>query len=109
MEEVREDFEAIYFGELGMCGCGTPTELMMFIYELLKNHKQWKDEEITTKVMEENRKRIIKDANPDIVFEFIFHVLDKNDLLEHGVSIYSAWLTKKGEKFYDLLSKNITF
>ena len=108
IEQRKEDFETIYFGEIGMCGCGQPEDVKKFIYELLKNHKECKDEKITYKVMAENRKRIIKETDTDVVFEFVFHILEHNDLLEHGGSVYGSWFTEKGEKFFDLLSENLS-
>lgn len=104
----QKDFEAIYFKEIEMCNCGQPEEVKKFIYELLKNHKEYKDGKITCEIMVENRKRIIKETNTDIVFEFVFHVLECNGLLEHGGSVYGSWLTTKGERFFDLLSENIS-
>jgi hypothetical protein len=108
IEQRKEDFETIYFGEIGMCGCGSPEGVKKFIYELLKNHKDYKDKKITYEVMAENRKQIIKETDTDVVFEFVFHVLEHNDLLEHGSSVYGSWFTEKGEKFFELLSENLS-
>lgn len=108
IEQREEDFEAIYFGEIGMCGCGQPEDVKKFIYELLKNHKEYKDEKITYEVMSENRKRIIQETDTDVVFEFVFHILEHNDLLEHGSSVYGSSFTEKGEKFFDLLYEDLS-
>jgi len=107
-EQRKEEFETIYFGEIGMCGCGNPEGVKKFIYELLKNHKEFKDEIITFEVMVDNRKRIINETDTDVVFEFVFHVLAYNDLLEHGSSVGGSWFTEKGEHFFDLLSENLS-
>lgn len=105
IEQRKADLETIYFGEIGMCGCGNPKDVKKFIYELLKNHKEYEDD---YDAMTENRKRIIKETDTNVIFEFVFHVLDHNDLLNHGGSIYGSWLTEKGEKFFDSLSKNLS-
>lgn len=108
IEQRKEDFETIYFGEIGMCNCGRPEDVKKFIYELLKNHKDGKDEKITYKVMTKNRNRIIKGTDTDVVFEFVFHILEHNDLLQHGGSVYGSWFTEKGEKFLELLAENLS-
>ena len=106
-EQRQQEFEEIYFSQIGMCGCGRPTEVKKFLYELIKNHKQYKDDKITSDVMFEKREKIIKETDSDIIFEFVFHVLESSDLLEHGGSVYSSWLTEKGDKFFELLSENL--
>ena len=88
-------FESIYFSEIGMCGCGRPEEVKMLIYKLLKNHT------------EGNKKQVIKETDPDVIFEFIFHVLEKSKLLTHNSSIYSSQITEKGNLFLDLLAEDL--
>lgn len=107
IKQREADFKIIYFNEIGMCGCGRPAAVKRFIYELMKNHKEHKDGKITYEVMDENRTRIIKETDTDIVFEFVFHILEHNGLLEHDGSIYGSWFTEKGEKFFNLLSENL--
>ena len=46
-EERKEKFKEYYFSEIGMCGCGSPNDVKNFIYDLLKNHKDYKDELIS--------------------------------------------------------------
>ena len=105
LEQRKEKFEDIYYNKLGMCGCGTPEEVKHFLFSLLENHRQYKDDEITHEVMSENRKKIIKTVDADIIFEIIFHVFDNVGLLEHGGSIYGSWFTEEGINFFKLLSE----
>lgn len=107
-EQHNIEFEEIYFSELGMCGCGNPEDVKKFLYALIKNHKDYKDEKISYESMSENRSKIISETNPDIIFEFVFHVLEHSGLVEHGSSVYGSWFTDKGERFFNLLYQNIS-
>lgn len=107
-EQKELDFRDIYFGEMGMCNCGNPEDVKKFLYELLKNHKGHISGEITYDEMVKTRERIIKETDTDVIFEFVFHVFERIGLLQHGGSVYGSWLTEKGERFFDLLSENLS-
>ena len=102
---TEKEFDKIYFDDIGMCGCGSPDDVKVFIYRLLKNHKNMKDELITFQESREIYKKIIKSTDPDIIFEFVFHVLDHNGLLEHGGMVYSSWFTDEGNDFLQYLEE----
>lgn len=104
-EDRKEKFEDIYFNNLGMCGCGTPNEVQQFFYDLLENHRMYKDNEITMEVMRQKRNTLIRMVNPDVIFEIIFHIFENADLLEHGSSVYGSWFTEEGESFLKLLKE----
>jgi hypothetical protein len=104
-EEKKEKFEEYYFSKIGMCGCGSPNHVKNFIYDLLKNHKDYKDEVIDYETMESKRIEIIRGVETDIIFEFIFHVFESANLLEHGGSVYSSWFTDEGDEFLNLLKE----
>ena len=104
-EQREEKFDDIYYNILGMCGCGRPKEVKQFLHDLLENHRQYKDNEISYEEMSEMRADIIRSADTDIIFEFIFHVFAKADLLHHGSSIYGSWFTEEGTGFLKLLSE----
>ena len=105
LEERKEKFEDVYYNTIGMCGCGRPDEVKQFLFDLLENHRQYKDDEITYEVMSEKRKEIIKSVDTDIIFEIIFHVFENAELLEHGSSVYGSWFTEKGSNFLKLLAE----
>lgn len=100
-----EKFENYYYNEVGMCGCGNPEEIKNLLYKLLKNHKAGKDDEITFKEREANKAEIIKNTDPDAVSDFIFHILDKAGIMEHGGYIGNGWFTEEGEEFIKLLEE----
>ena len=104
-EERKEKFEEYYFSKIGMCGCGSPNDVKNFIYDLLKNHKDYKDELIDYEKMKSKRIEIIRSVDTDVIFEFIFHVFENANLLEHGGSVYGSWFTPDGEEFLTLLKE----
>lgn len=106
-QQRTEEFEEIYFSEIGMCGCGRPDLVKEFIFKLLKNLKDYQCDTITYESMVENRKTIITETDSDTIFEFVFHIFEHNDLIEHGGSVYGSWFTDKGERFVELLSENL--
>lgn len=105
LEERKEKFKDIYYNTIGMCGCGSPDEVRQFLFDLLENHRQYKDDEITYEVMSEKRKEIIKSVDTDIIFEIIFHLFNNAELLEHGGSVYGSWFTEEGLNFLKLLAE----
>lgn len=68
--------------ELGICGCGSPEEAYKAVHEMLKRA--------------ETRDEIITPDEPHVLF--MAYMLDRLEFLEHGTSIYSSWLTDKGER-----------
>ena len=103
-EERKQEFQSIYFNDLGLCGCGRPEDIQKLLYLLLDNHNKHKLKQITYDEKEEILNKILKETDPDVLFEFIFHILDNGGLLEHGGSIYGSWFTDKGKRFLDYLS-----
>ena len=105
LEERKGKFEGIYYGTLGMCGCGRPEEVKQFLFDLSENHRKHQDDEITWDVMYKERIRIIKTTDADVIFEVIFHVFEKCGLLYHGSSVHGSWFTKEGSDFLKLLAE----
>ena len=108
MDKIKtspEIFDEMYYEDLGMCGCGTPEELKNFIYDLLKNHIDGKENIITYRGMIDKRKDIISKVDTDVIFEFVFHVLEETGFVEHGFSVYGSWLTGEGKTFFKLLEE----
>lgn len=73
--------------EVGICGCGCPEETYQAVHEMLKRAK--------------DRGSIIEPDNPYVLF--MAYTLDHLEFLEHGSSIYSAWLTDKGNELLEAL------
>lgn len=97
-EENEKQLEDLYLDDLGMCGCGTPRDVQKLLKDLLNNS-------IQTENRVEKAREIIKNTDPDTIFEFIFHILEDKGFIEHGTSVYSSWLSDKGKTFLDLLNE----
>lgn len=69
--------------ELGICGCGCPEEAYEAVHEMLKSFKNY--DHNTFNLDDPHRL-------------FMAYTLDHLDFLNHGYSIYNAWLTDKGEE-----------
>jgi len=106
-EEKELDFDDVYLNKMGMCACGRPNEVKKLMYDLLKNHQDELEGVIDFKEREKRKKEIIKEVDPDIVFEIIFHIFENADLMEHGGSVYNAWFNEKGKDFFELLKKEV--
>jgi len=104
-EQQKEYFDIIYYSEIGLCGCGNPKDVKKFLYKLLQNQHDYKEDLITYDDMVKNRKQIFNETDSDVIFEFVFHILEKNKILEHGFSVYSSYLTDKGKIFLEYLSQ----
>lgn len=105
IKSKREVFDDMYYEDLGMCGCGMPEEVKNFIYDLLKNHIDGKEDVITYNEMVTKRKDIISKIDSNVIFEFVFHVLENVDLIAHDFSVYGSWLTGQGKTFFELLEE----
>lgn len=81
---VTEMYDLIH--ELGICGCGCPEEAYEAVHKMLKMFKNY------------DRNTINLDEPHRL---FMAYTLDNLEFLEHGSSIYAAWLTDKGN---DLLA-----
>lgn len=106
LEERYKKFSTIYYNELGMCGCGRPEDVRTFILKLLKlNIERWENKGVAG--YGEKFKQVFNETDSDVLFEFVFHVFDNVDLLDHGGSIYGAWTTEKGREFVSMLEDDV--
>lgn len=98
--EEHEKPNAMYFDQLGLCGCGRPECIHKLIVDCAmmfdRDKNRW-DGEAGVKGIE----KIVKER-PDYVAEFIAHFLDQKDLIEHGGSVYGSWLTERGKQFIEI-------
>jgi hypothetical protein len=81
----------LYYGDLGLCGCGY-TEAA---YELVRD--------ILT-LVEDERVSLVKTLIGNSgAYHLIMSALDEADIIRHGTSIASAWLTDKGRWYVSAL------
>jgi|SRR6188508_1267695 len=102
-QEKEERLDELYFS-IGMCGCGSPNDIKLFLYNIIKIQQDYKESLIDYQKKAELIKQLIQNTDPSIIFEFVFNILDHNSMVEHGSSINGAWLTNLGEEFFSLLS-----
>ena len=67
--------------ELGICGCGCPKDAYEAVHQMLERAKTH---------------NTINPDEPHVLF--MAYTLDRLGFLEHGSSIYGAWLSGKGEE-----------
>lgn len=71
--------------ELGICGCGMPEETYKAVHDMLKHAFN-------------PYEYIIQDCEYEPYMLFMAYTLDNKGFMEHGSSIYAAWLTDKGKR-----------
>lgn len=79
--------------DLHICGCGNPELTYKSIHEMLVRVDRFQ-EPIPKEELD----------NPNGCMLFMAYILDHMGYLEHGTSIYSAWLTSKGEELLKCLT-----
>ena len=96
------------FEIINMCGCGSPSDTNNMIRKILIIHSEFHDKKINYKTVDERYK---KDLDLDInnenhygVLQFILYMLDSCEILAHGSSINSAWLTELGQMYLTVLN-----
>ena len=84
-------------GDLGICGCGSPSEAYEAVHKLLlalqkssKPTRDWGDW------------HDLIDNNPYALI--LAYLLDNEEYIEHGTSIRHPWLTAKGIKLIEALN-----
>lgn len=85
--------------DLPSCGCGSPENVRLVIYKLLKCHSD-------LKTSDEKLKEILPSMNGnamiDGLYQFTLHSLEKSGFTSHGFSIYSSTLTEIGKLYLSL-------
>lgn len=101
---------------MDFCGCGRPDEVSFMVRDILKaidnkfnNFNKMSDKEVFD-MFDKELKDILGFDSKNIVFEFILHVLNSADLLEHGSGVGGSWLTNYGEEIlcaFDIVGDEI--
>ena len=89
--------EAMYYGQIGLCGCGQPEE----VHRLLLDCMSAINDDHPSLISAEKVARIVSER-PDVVAEMILHFLDSREVTEHGGSVYGSWLTDRGKQMLEI-------
>ena len=89
--------EAMYFDQIGLCGCGSARQIHAF---LLRCMAMRKDKNLTLIDIESVEEEVRQ--NIEIVAEFVLHFLDSRDLTEHGGTARASWLTDRGKQVLEI-------
>lgn len=79
--------------EFGFCGCYMPTENLKLIRDGLNHLKTRSEYEY-----EEQIKRAVEIFGNESSYAFFLYWVDKEELTEHGGSVWGSWLSEKGEQ-----------
>jgi len=90
--------EAIYFAEIGLCGCGNPEDVHKFLLDCMKA--------TDGNIIDYKKVSKLISDNPDTVTQFVLHFLDSISFTEHGSSVYGSWLTDLGKQAIEIGSIN---
>lgn len=93
----EDEASAMYFGQLGLCGCGAPADVHKFILLCMAAKSEKHNEIIDLSKVEE-----IVTANASTAAEFIAHFLDAREVFEHGGSVHGCWLTERGKQMVEI-------
>lgn len=106
-EEQEQRLDNLFHTKIGLhlCGCGRPNEVMKFIYKMieLQNNYILDKSDYAFESRQTTLENLIEETPKDIIFEFIFHVLENANIVDHGCSVYGSRLSTLGEEFYELL------
>jgi hypothetical protein len=90
--------ELVLTGMLDFCGCGAPDAAGKFLMNTLQGMKDFHDSKITW----EERDAKFSDEG---VRYFVYYILEKEGLTEHGTSVNGSWLTDKGNEILTYLKE----
>lgn len=91
--------EAMYFGQLSLCGCGDPCAVHAFLVEACDYFDREKHGSKQRPIV--NVAELVK-SNPEAVAEFVAHFLNNANLLEHGGYAGASWQTERGKQFVEI-------
>ena len=89
--------EAMYFGQIGLCGCGDPDRVHQFLIDCLGSAS-----DDFPSLLDVDKVQNLILSRPQVVAEFVLHFLDSVNLTEHGGSVYGSWLTDRGSQVLEI-------
>lgn len=113
LEESSQDLiDELMDKKLNFCSCGNPEEIDLMIESILKSRESYTENlsklgyDENTRNLDDTLQKEFGFTSQSVVYEFILKTLDGVGLLEHGSSIYGAWVTPYGKeilKAYEIL------
>ena len=88
--------EAMYYGQLGLCGCGRPQDVHAFLIRCLATRSEEHG------ILDLKKIKALISEKPEIVAEFVGHFICDKHLTEHGGSVYGSWLTERGKQVLEI-------
>ena len=112
IEDKNDELEDLIYGELGICGCGCPDEVVEMIVEFLKRKIEYREKIMNSreshfKIYDEEDKWLneFKEENKGLLYTFFLYMLNNKGFMEHGTSIYSSWVDEKGKKLIECFER----
>jgi hypothetical protein len=109
-----DDLESLLInGVMGLCSCGCPDQSIELVANILKSFRDrsaawdreprrplsWDSCMKPDSIRDAHDKRLLELCGNEACAEFVTHVLNECDLLEHGTGVRGSWITPKGEAF----------
>ena len=107
MKDKKKELDKMYYGTLGMCGCGNPQDLKQFLVDIMEAQALYIDGKITFEERQKKRQEAFEKCRLDTVLEFILHVFDANDFWEHGSYVGNGCMTDEGYRLLHLLKQDL--
>ena len=104
-EAEKEEFGNLVFKDLGLCGCGDPDAVLDMLEYFLSRHYLSGHEDNYIFTWEE--KEIFAKEHSTELLLFLLYILNDKGFLDHGSSVMGSWITEKGERFLELLQKDV--
>ena len=100
-EKLIQEYQDIIFGDLCLCGCGEPEATLQMILEYLNLEKIYRNDDMEYEVYKDLKEEFIENYK-EYLFLYMLYVLNENEILDHGSSVYASWLTDKGKRLLEL-------
>lgn len=91
----EDKYSWFYSGILGFCGCGCDNQKLLTIFlsfNLITDYGAYRFDP-----------EAIRKFDSDYL-DLALHIFDKEQLTEHGSSVYGSWLEQKGLDIYKILT-----
>lgn len=99
--DTAGEFILEWIGLFGFCGCGFPEDALEFLRQALAHVKMRADENVTFEAVKQDELSVFGSQG---CAYFMYYVLDKAELTEHGGCV-PGWLTKEGKELLEDLEE----